>query len=153
MISLAAIPRYPYGTDEFVGTLTVAACSHYDFDMTTSVFRTVRTAVASALLLALLAPFIDGSGAHAVSAPGAPIVGGGVAIISDNDYALFAGDASNVTRIIHQNNDVFWDQVAGSANVRISLHDGESYVYLLGMGGGGAEDIGGTLNGVDVTSV
>ena len=121
--------------------------------MTTSVFRTVRTAVASALLLALSAPFIDGSGAHAVSAPGAPIVGGGVAIISDNDYALFAGDASNVTRIIHQNDFVFWDQVAGSANARVSLHDGETYVYLLGMGGGGAEDIGGTLNGVDVTSV
>ena len=94
-----------------------------------------------------------GGSAGAVSVPGAPIVGGDVAIISDNDYALFAGDATNVTRIIHQNNYVFWDQVAGAANVRISLNDGESYVYLLGMGGGGAEDIGGRLNGVDVTSV
>ena len=91
--------------------------------------------------------------AGAVSVPGAPVVNGGVSIISDNDYALFAGDASNVTRIIHQNDYVFWDQVAGSANVRIALNDGESYVYLLGMGGGGAEDIGGTLNGTEVTSI
>ena len=89
----------------------------------------------------------------AVSAPSAPIVGGGVAIISDNDYALFAGDSTNATRIIHQNNDVFWDQVAGAASVRISLNDGETHLYLLAMGGGGAEDIGGTLNGVDVTSI
>ena len=81
------------------------------------------------------------------------MVGGGVAIISDNDFALFAGDSANATRIIHQNNDVFWDQVAGAASVRITLNDGETQLYLLAMGGGGAEDIGGTLNGVDVTSI
>ena len=153
MTSLAVILRSPCGTAELADTLTVAACSRYGFTMMTSVSRTLRVAVVSTIVMAASAPLIDVSGAHAVSAPGAPIIGGGVEIISDNDYALFAGDASNVTRIIHQNNDVFWDQVAGSANVRISLHDGESYVYLLGMGGGGAEDIGGTLNGIDVTTI
>ena len=91
--------------------------------------------------------------ARAVNVPDAPTLGGRIAIISDNDYALFAGTGSNVTRIIQQNNDVFWDQVAAAASYRMSLEDGETYVYLLGMGGGGAEDIGGTLNGVDITSI
>ena len=114
--------------------------------------RSLRV-LAAVVLITVWTSVFRGSGALAVSAPGAPVLGGGVAIISDNDYALFAGDSTNVKRVIHQNNDVFWDQVAGSANVRISMQDGESYVYLLGMGGGGAEDIGGTLNGVDVTSI
>lgn len=112
--------------------------------------RSVRAVVAAGLLAALVAPM---GHAGAVSVPSAPEVDGRIRIVSDNDYALFAGDASNVSRVVHQNNDVFWDQITAASSVRITLYDDEPYLYLLGMGGGGAEDIGGTLNGVDVTSL
>ena len=107
------------------------------------------------LTLATLAFVFTSHGAvvGASTVPDAPSVAGKIRIISDNDYALFAGTATNVTRIIQQNNDVFWDQVDAAASYRIALEDGETHIYLLGMGGGGAEDIGGTLNGVDFTTI
>jgi hypothetical protein len=80
-------------------------------------------------------------------------LGGTIQLVADNDFALFGGDANNVTRIILQNNDVWMDQVTASTTYHISLGANESYLYLLAMGGGGGEDIGGNLNGVDITQI
>ena len=116
--------------------------------------RIVRCIAAVTCLLSTFAFVnLESSRVSAISVPDPPTVGGGIRIVSDNDYALFAGNATNVTRLIQQNNDVFWDQIAAAASYKIALEEGETYVYLMGMGGGGAEDIGGTLNNVDVTSI
>jgi hypothetical protein len=113
-----------------------------------------RFIAVTACLLTTFAYFnLESSRVSAISVPDPPTVGGGIRIVSDNDYALFAGNATNVTRLIQQNNDVFWDQIAAAASYKISLEEGETYIYLMGMGGGGAEDIGGTLNDIDVTSI
>jgi hypothetical protein len=51
-------------------------------------------------------------------------------------------------------NDVVWmDQAANATTYAINLNGGETYLYLLAMGGGGGEDIGGLLNGVDITTI
>ena len=110
----------------------------------------VRVLALAGLVVGFASPVVR---VGAVSAPSAPQVDGRIRIVSDNDYVLLAGDATEVTRVIHQNNDVFWDQITAASSVRISLYSDEPYLYLLGMGGGGAEDIGGTLNGVDITSL
>lgn len=114
------------------------------------------SALVSSVIVLFLVSIVDSSSkstAVAANVPDAPSVRGKIQIISDNDYALFAGTETNVTRLLQQNNDVFWDQVGAAESYRIALEDGETHLYLLGMGGGGAEDIGGTLNGVDVTAI
>ena len=116
--------------------------------------RIVRFIAAATCLLSTFAFVnLESSRVSAISVPDPPTVGGAIRIVSDNDYALFAGNATNITRLIQQNNDVFWDQIAAASSYKIALEEGETYVYLMGMGGGGAEDIGGTLNDVDVTSI
>lgn len=104
-------------------------------------------------LASMLAVVSNGNAVHAVSVPDAPTLGGTIQLVADNDFALFGGDANNVTRIILQNNDVWMDQIAASTTYHISLGANESYLYLLAMGGGGGEDIGGNLNGVDITQI
>jgi hypothetical protein len=73
--------------------------------------------------------------------------------LADNDFALLAGDENNVTRMILQNDVVWMDQAANATTYAINLNGGETYLYLLAMGGGGGEDIGGLLNGVDITTI
>ena len=104
-------------------------------------------------LASMLAVVSNGNAVHAVSVPDAPTLGGTIQVVADNDFALFGGDANNVTRIILQNNDVWMDQITASTTYHISLGANESYLYLLAMGGGGGEDIGGNLNGVDITQI
>ena len=85
--------------------------------------------------------------------PSAPVIGGSIRIVADNDFALLAGDDDNVTRMILQNDYVWMDQAANATTYQINLNGGETYLYLLAMGGGGGEDIGGLLNQVDITSI
>lgn len=74
-------------------------------------------------------------------------------IVADNDFALFAGDGNGVSRLIYQN-DVSWpDQLSNLASFSFNLQSGETTFYLLGMGGGGMENISGTVNGVDLTTI
>ena len=98
-----------------------------------------------------------GVGSHARVAastvPSAPVIGGSIRIVADNDFALLAGDANNATRMILQNDAVWMQQAANAATYQINLNSGESYIYLLAMGGGGGEDIGGLLNEVDITTI
>jgi hypothetical protein len=108
--------------------------------------------------LAVLSSIVSiGIGSHtkvsAATVPSAPVIGGSIRIIADNDFALLAGDENNATRMILQNNAVWMDQQANATTYAINLNGGETYLYLLAMGGGGGESIGGLLNEVDITSI
>lgn len=72
-------------------------------------------------------------------------------ITCDNDFVLLAGNASSITRIIYQNNEVWMSTLPPQSGVDATLLAGEDRYYLLGMGGGGQENIGGTINGVNIT--
>ena len=74
-------------------------------------------------------------------------------IICDNDYALFAGSDTSITRLVYQNDYSWGEQVSNASVLDFSLQAGETYFYLLGMGGGGNENIGGLMNGVDITTL
>jgi hypothetical protein len=73
-------------------------------------------------------------------------------IVADNDWALFGGTATSVTSLIYQNNAGWPGQISAASSQTFSLQPGETVFYLLGMGGGGQENISGTVNGVDITS-
>ncbi|NCV45259.1 MAG: hypothetical protein EBW15_10890, partial [Actinobacteria bacterium] len=90
---------------------------------------------------------IAGSGSGNDSGSGT----GSIRIISDNDFALFYGDSSNATSLKYQNNVDWPAQQATAASINIS--DAGSYIYIVQMGGGGTEDIGGALNNVDITTL
>ncbi len=74
-------------------------------------------------------------------------------IVCDNDYALLVGNSTSVTRVIYQNDVVWNDQIAALSSFTFDLQAGETTLYLVAMGGGGAEDIGGTINDVNITSI
>ena len=112
----------------------------------------------SLVTLAVLSSIVStgiGSNARVAAAtvPSAPVIGGSIRIVADNDFALLAGDENNATRMILQNDAVWMQQQADATTYAINLNGGETYLYLLAMGGGGGEDIGGLLNQVDITSI
>ena len=109
--------------------------------------------VALAVLSSIVSIALGGDAPVAAgTVPSAPVIGGSIRIVADNDFALLAGDDDNVTRMILQNDFVWMDQAANATTYQINLNGGETYLYLLAMGGGG-EDIGGLLNQVDITSI
>ena len=74
-------------------------------------------------------------------------------IVADNDFAVFAGSPDAVTRVIYHN-DVIWNsQLAAASSFTFDLVAGESVFYLLGMGGSGAENISGKINGVNIVKI
>jgi len=76
-----------------------------------------------------------------------------IQIIADNDFAVFGGTSNSVNDLIYQN-DVSWpDQLNNLSTITFSLQPGDTTFYLLGMGGGGDENISGTVNGVDITTI
>jgi hypothetical protein len=84
--------------------------------------------------------------------PGPPeLNAGSIRIIVDNDYALFLGSATTATSLKNQNNVDWGSQINSASSLDIG-GDGE-YLYLVAMGGGGAENFGGTINNVDMTTV
>lgn len=74
-------------------------------------------------------------------------------IISDNDFAVFLGTSTGITRLIYQNNESWPDQISAAGSFDFDFVAGETTVYLLAMGGGGDENIGGRMNGVDLTTI
>jgi hypothetical protein len=66
---------------------------------------------------------------------------------------VFAGTDNTVTSLIYQNDASWPAQIAAASSQSFTLQPGESTFYLLGMGGGGEENISGTINGVDITSI
>lgn len=74
-------------------------------------------------------------------------------IIADNDFVVFAGTSNAVTRLVYQNTNGWPDQLVILGNFTFTLEPGETKFYLLGMGGGGPENISGTINGVELTRI
>jgi hypothetical protein len=108
-------------------------------------------------IVAIVATTLIGGGQLRAIAAGVPQAPGytkaTLKAIVDNDYAAFMGDDSNVTRIFNQNNVDWTTQIANATSLDIYPQTGETYIYLAVMGGGGTEDWGGTLNGLDVVSI
>ena len=104
-------------------------------------------------LLVALAIFFTGllpqsAQAAVPNAPGFTLAS--LQLIVDNDYVVFMGDNTNVTRLFNQNNVDWMSQLASAASLDITPLSGETYIYVGAMGGGGGEDIGGSLNGNDI---
>jgi hypothetical protein len=74
-------------------------------------------------------------------------------IIADNDFAVFGGTATSVNDLIYQNDAGWPDQLNNLSTITFDLQPGDTTFYLLGMGGGGEENISGTVNGVDITTI
>jgi uncharacterized repeat protein (TIGR02543 family) len=58
-------------------------------------------------------------------------------LIADNDFAAWMGDDKNVTRLFWQNDVSWYDQVAAMSNQDVVPQIGETYIYVLAMGGNG----------------
>lgn len=74
-------------------------------------------------------------------------------IVADNDFAVFAGTTTGVTSLIYQNDFSWPDQLANLSSFSFALQPGDTTFYLLGLGGGGVENISGTVNDVDITTI
>jgi hypothetical protein len=72
--------------------------------------------------------------------------------VADNDFAVMAGTATTVTRVLFQNSYQWGNQIALGSGIDLQLSGEETHVYLVVMDGGGGSDFGGTLNGVDLTA-
>jgi hypothetical protein len=74
-------------------------------------------------------------------------------IVADNDFAVFGGTATSINDLIYQNDFSWPSQLANLSTLTFNLQPGDTTFYLLGMGGGGQENISGTINGIDITSL
>jgi len=74
-------------------------------------------------------------------------------IVADNSFAVLTGTSSSINNLIYQNNQAWPDQLSALSTLNFNLPSGDTTFYLLGMGGGGEENISGTLNGVDITTL
>ena len=125
--------------------------------------RRVRTRRRTLILLVsfLTSIFLNTVPANAV--PGAPGFSAVVlGLITDNDFSAYMGDDRNVTRLFWENNVVWNSQVAAMQNQDVIPRAGETFIYVLAMGGngytgtartplddgaGGQEDWAGAING------
>jgi hypothetical protein len=76
-----------------------------------------------------------------------------VQLVADNDFAVYAGTATTITRLIYQNPVDWPSQIDFAASATIELEEGESFLYVLAMGGGGEENLSGRINGVNIVGV
>ena len=78
-----------------------------------------------------------------------------IQFIVDNDFAIFAGTQSSITRqaAVYQNNVGWGSQISAAQSFNLTLLTGETTFYVLAMDGGAGGGLQGTLNGVDITSV
>ena len=74
-------------------------------------------------------------------------------IICDNHFALYAGTATGVSRKVYENTGNWTTQLANAATFNVALTGSETHYYLLAMGGGGEENIGGKVNGVALNTI
>ena len=116
-----------------------------------------------ALAIALLSSILVPSTANAAPlAPGFESVTLG--LIADNDFAAWMGDDKNVTRLFWQNDVSWYAQVDAMSNQDVVPQIGETYIYVLAMGGDGyngnagqggndgQEDWAGAINGKSLLS-
>jgi hypothetical protein len=76
-----------------------------------------------------------------------------VELIANSDFALFAGDETSVSRVLYQNDVMLQSQTSVFALDDFCLQTGETTFYLLAMTSGGTGNIGGSINGVYITSI
>ena len=82
-------------------------------------------------------------------------------VLADNDFAVFMGNDTEITRLFYQNNVSWPDQVNNIQTLDVYPESGETYIYIVPMGGnspyytdtggtegGGEEDWNGVLNGI-----
>jgi hypothetical protein len=76
-----------------------------------------------------------------------------IQIVADNDFAVYAGTGSSITRSIYQNEVIWNSQLAAASTFSFDLEPGETTFYLLAMGGSGEENISGKINGVNIVKI
>ncbi len=76
-----------------------------------------------------------------------------IQIIADNDFALFSGTSLNVNTLLFQNHFSWYDQLAAQSIPLPSVPAGDTHFYLLAMGGGSPEEVMGTIDGVNITTI
>lgn len=82
-------------------------------------------------------------------------------VLADNDFAVFMGNDTEITRLFYQNMVSWPDQVNNIQTLDVYPESGETYIYIVPMGGnspyradsggtegGGEEDWNGVLNGI-----
>lgn len=78
-----------------------------------------------------------------------------IELIVDNDFAIFAGTETSITRqeAAYQNNVGWVSQIQAAQAFNLTLLNGETTFYVLAMDGGAGGGIQGSLNGVDLTTI
>lgn len=74
-----------------------------------------------------------------------------IEMVADNDFAIFSGTSTSINNVLYQNDVVWWDQISSLSSLDFNLAAGDDKFYVLGMGGGGQENISGLVNGVNMT--
>jgi len=79
-------------------------------------------------------------------------------VLVDNDFAVFMGNDQQVTRLFYQNDVVWNSQIVDIQTLDVYPNAGETFIYLLPMGGnayippgggsGGQENFSGVLNNI-----
>ena len=76
-----------------------------------------------------------------------------IQIIADNDFALFSGTSSSVNTLLFQNDLTWYTQLTAQSSPLPSVPAGDTHFYLLAMGGGAPEEVLGTIDGVNITTI
>jgi PEP-CTERM motif len=76
-----------------------------------------------------------------------------VQLIADNDYALFAGTVSSIDRLIYNNSVVWNNQLVNASSINLNIGPGETYLYILAMGGGAFENVSGKFDGANIVNI
>ncbi|MBU6183364.1 MAG: putative Ig domain-containing protein [Verrucomicrobia bacterium] len=74
-------------------------------------------------------------------------------IVADDDFALFAGNATEITRVVYQNEDGWDQQIINAASLSFNLLNDEDTYYLCAIDLGGPADISGKINGQNIADM
>jgi hypothetical protein len=74
-------------------------------------------------------------------------------IVADNDFALFAGNNSSISRMIYQNNTSYVSQVSAASSLNFDLQATEDFFYVLAMNAGGPGDISGKIGATNIADL
>ena len=116
-----------------------------------SASTSVRRFLAGLLfLLTFSGNSVSSSYADGLLAPSFPTIP--VRIIADNDFDIMLGNGSGPTSVVYENLAGWGEQIAAAGTVDVIPGIGDTYIYVLAIGGGTVDDWGGEINGQDVTS-
>lgn len=75
-----------------------------------------------------------------------------ISMVADNDFAIFGGTSTGINDLLYQNGVIWNSQISSLSTLTFTLPTNDTTFYVLGMGGGGQENISGLINGVNITS-